>query len=156
MINWQWKTFEQLTTEELYVILQVRQQVFAVEQNCAYQNVDGLDKNCWHLSGWRNNDTGKNILVAYCRVVYPSYKYQEPSIGRLLTIQQVRSSGVGKQLLTIALNRIEKQYPVQAIRISAQLYLHNFYSQFGFEKVSEPYLEDMIPHIEMLKPGGSE
>ncbi len=153
MIDWRWTSFEQLSINELYEILKVRQQVFTVEQNCVYQDVDGLDQNAWHLSAWRSLDEGNNELVAYCRVIHPSYKYAEPSIGRLLTIQKVRSAGVGKQLLAVAIKKIEEQYPSQDIRISAQSYLHNFYAQYGFKKVSEPYLEDSIPHIEMLKQG---
>lgn len=155
MIDWQWKNFSQLTTDELYEILKVRQQVFAVEQNCVYQDVDGLDKMSWHLSGWENIGTAKKQLVAYCRIVFPKHKYTEPAIGRLLTTEEVRCSGLGKELLSHAITKTGLEYPGQSIRISAQLYLQKFYSQFGFKKVSESYLEDSIPHIEMLREGKS-
>ncbi|MCU7833820.1 MAG: GNAT family N-acetyltransferase [gamma proteobacterium symbiont of Taylorina sp.] len=90
-------------------------------------------------------------IVAYLRVVFPGYKYQEPSIGRILTKEKIRGTGLGKELLRIALLKIETQYRNVPVRISAQAHLNKFYSQFGFEKVSEPYDEDGIVHIEMLK-----
>ena len=151
MIEWHWQKFEQLSTDELYAILKVRQQVFAVEQNCVYQDIDNLDKTAWHLSGWDLNGSNSTDPVAYLRVVYPGYKYNEPSIGRLLTTESVRKTGLGKSLLKKSLALITKEYPGQAVRISAQLYLQQFYSQFGFKQISEPYDEDGIPHIEMLK-----
>ena len=152
MIEWQWKQFKNLNTDELHEIFQVRQQVFVVEQNCVYQDVDGLDQYAWHLLGYQTaENSGSRQLVAYCRVVYPAHKYQEPSIGRLLTVESVRKTGLGKQLLSVALINTEKEYPYKAVKISAQLYLQNFYSQFGFENVSSPYDEDGIPHIEMLR-----
>lgn len=152
MIDWKWQTYSQLNCDELYEFLQIRQKVFCVEQNCAYQDVDELDKMAWHLSGRLKDNNEDSTLVAYCRVIYPECKYSEPSIGRVLTNQQYRSSGYGKHLLTMAIQLTTKAYPGLDIRISAQLYLQKFYSQAGFIKVSEPYLEDSIPHIEMLKP----
>ena len=151
MIEWHWQRFEQLSADELYAILSIRQQVFAVEQNCVYQDIDNLDKTAWHLSGWKFDNSTTANPVAYLRVVYPNYKYDEPSIGRLLTVESVRKTGLGKILLKKSIALINKEYPNQAIRISAQLYLQQFYSQIGFIKVSEPYDEDGIPHIEMLK-----
>lgn len=151
MIEWHWQRFEQLSSNELYAMLQIRQQVFAVEQDCVYQDLDGLDKTAWHLSGWNITFLNPPELVAYLRVVFPSLKYNEPSIGRLLTMQTLRGTGLGKTLLKTALYNIQTEYPGQAVRISAQLYLQNFYTEFGFEKVSDPYEEDGIPHIEMLK-----
>jgi ElaA protein len=97
-----------------------------------------------------NNSGGKNI-VAYLRVVLPGYKYKEPSMGRVLTIQQARNTGLGKQLIKEALINIEVVFPNQPIRISSQEYLIKFYNSFGFTVVSEPYDEDGISHIEMLK-----
>ena len=151
MIDWQWKKFSQLSTAELYEILKVRQQVFSVEQNCVYQDVDNLDKFSWHLFCWNQNDHDPNTIAAYLRVVYPTHKYKEPSIGRLLTVKSVRKTGLGKKLLQQALAKINQQYQGVSIRISAQLYLNKFYAEYGFRKVSEPYNEDGIPHIEMLK-----
>lgn len=147
---WQWKVFEELSLAELYAVLKVRQEVFVIEQNCIYQDVDDLDQHGWHLLVW-NNDTSNKQLLAYLRVVFPGYKYKEASIGRVLTTNKVRATGLGKQLMSNALSKISQQFPKQPIRISAQQQLHNFYSKFGFEQVSEPYDEDGIMHIDMLK-----
>ncbi len=152
MIDWQWKPFSSLTANELYQILGIRQAVFVVEQHCVYQDVDQLDQSSWHLMGWKNDDSGSRTIIAYCRVIFPDFKYSEPSIGRLLTHQSIRATGTGRKLLEIALARITDEYPGQPVRISAQQYLHNFYADFGFKKVLGPYDEDGIPHIEMLKP----
>lgn len=151
MIEWQWKKFDELSREDLYEIIQVRQEVFVIEQNCIYQDLDDLDKLAWHLIAWNANQSNSREIVAYLRVVFPGYKYQEPSIGRILTVKKVRGTGLGKELLRIALLKIEAEYPNVSVRISAQAHLNKFYSQFGFEKVSEPYDEDGIVHIEMLK-----
>ena len=151
MIEWQWKQFNHLTIDDLHEILSVRQQVFAVEQNCVYQDVDQLDKFSWHLTGWNIENSTSRQLVAYLRVVYPTYKYDEPSIGRVLTVSNVRGTGMGKKLMATALSHIDKEYSGQAIRISAQQYLQKFYAEFGFKKTLGPYDEDGIPHIEMLK-----
>ena len=151
MIQWQWKAFEELSANDLYEILKVRQEVFAVEQNCVYQDVDDLDKMSWHLMAWNVSDPASPGLHGYLRVVFPTYKYPEPSIGRVLTVKQARGTGLGKELLANALVQIEKEYESQTIRISAQLYLYDFYAGYGFEKASEPYDEDGILHIEMLR-----
>lgn len=149
-MNWQWLLFEELSREDLFEVLKVRQTVFVVEQNCAYQDADDLDPASWHLLGWREGTTGRE-LVAYLRVVFPGKKYPEPSIGRVLTTASVRGTGVGKVLTGEAITRIAVEYPNMSIRISAQQYLKKFYSGFGFETVSDPYDEDGIPHIEMLR-----
>ena len=147
---WQWLSFEKLLREDLYEVLKVRQAIFVVEQNCAYLDADDLDPASWHLMGWRETATGRE-LVAYLRVVFPGKKYPEPSIGRVLTTASVRGTGVGKTLTREAITRIALEYPHMSIRISAQRYLEKFYSEFGFETVSDPYDEDGIPHIEMLR-----
>jgi len=149
-MNWQWSSFEELSREDLFVILKVRQAVFVVEQNCPYQDADDLDPVSWHLMGWHEGATGRE-LVAYLRVVFPGKKYPEPSIGRVLTTASVRGTGVGKTLTGEAITRIALEYPHMSIRISAQQYLEKFYSEFGFETVSDPYDEDGIPHIEMVR-----
>lgn len=149
MIEWQWKKFIDLTGDELYEILKLRQQVFAVEQLCIYQDIDDLDKSAWHLMAWNTADS--TTLVAYLRIVFPTYKYNEPSIGRVLTAESTRGTGLGKKLMKTAMSQLEKEYPGQAVRISAQQHLEKFYSGYGFKKVSEPYDEDGIAHIEMLK-----
>ncbi len=150
-IQWQWKTFNELSLNELYDIMKVRQTVFVLEQDCIYQDLDDLDQKSWHLTGWNNSASTSPQLVAYLRVVFPNYKYQEPSIGRVLTIQKFRGQGLGKELLNQALLKIAQEYPNQAIKISAQQHLHNLYAQFGFTQSSEPYDEDGIMHIEMQK-----
>jgi ElaA protein len=150
MIDWQWLSFEQLTRNQLYEILKVRQQVFAVEQNCVYQDADDLDRHAWHLLGWRGDSTGLE-LAAYARVIFPGGKYTEPSIGRVLTAASARGSGLGKELMRKAIQHSEREYPDTPIRISAQQYLQSFYTELGFETFSGPYDEDGIPHITMLK-----
>ncbi|MEJ2444784.1 MAG: GNAT family N-acetyltransferase [Exilibacterium sp.] len=151
MTEWQWKRFDELSKHELYEILKVRQEVFVVEQNCAYVDADGLDQNAWHLTGWYQNDADGRRIAAYLRVVFPGCRYEEPSIGRVLTTAQSRGRGLGKVLMETALCNIERIYPNQAIRISAQQYLERFYHALEFSRVSEPYSEDGIPHIEMLR-----
>ena len=148
MIEWQVKRFEQLKIADLYEILRVRQEVFVVEQNCPYQDVDSLDNVSWHLY---TSDEKTDKILAYLRITYASCKYDEISIGRVLTTEAARGMGLGKALIQGALEFLDKEAPKSPIRISAQLYLQKFYEDFGFEVVSEPYDEDDIPHIEMLR-----
>jgi ElaA protein len=149
MYVWTWKRFDELSLGELYEILKVRQQVFTVEQNCVYQDVDGLDNVSWHLFA-RLADAKDGAIQAYLRVVEPGYKYQEPSIGRVMTVAAARGTGAGKMLMANAMTHIAVEFPGARVRISAQLYLKVFYEGFGFQAVSEPYAEDDIPHIEMV------
>jgi ElaA protein len=151
MIKWQWKLFKELSVDDLYAILKVRQEVFAIEQDCIYQDMDDLDKFAWHLIGTTKSSHKSPEVVAYLRVVFPNHNYKEPSIGRLLTVKSVRGTGLGKELLRQALYKMSSDYPKQAIRISAQQHLIKFYYNFGFTQVSEPYDEDGIAHIEMLR-----
>ncbi|HJO94809.1 MAG TPA: GNAT family N-acetyltransferase [Victivallales bacterium] len=150
MIKWQWSSYNELSQDEIYEILKIRQAVFIVEQKCAYQDADDLDSAAWHLMGWHENTNG-NELAAYVRVVFPGKKYPEPSIGRVLTSHLFRGTGLGKSLIIEAIAHIKLEYPDMHIRISAQKYLEKFYSSFGFKTVSDQYYEDGIPHIEMLK-----
>ena len=149
-VSWQWSAFDALSLTDLYAILNARQEVFAVEQNCAYLDADGIDQKSWHFIGWIDNQ-GKRELAAYLRVPHPGVKYAELSIGRVLTTKVARGTGLGQELMRWALKKIEEKYPGQAIRISAQQYLERFYGGFGFKTVSAPYLEDNIPHVEMLR-----
>ena len=146
-ILWQWCRFDALSQYQLYEVMQARQDVFAVEQNCVYRDADGADQFSWHLIGRK-----KDELLAYCRVVDPGVKYMEVSIGRVLTTAKARGTGLGKALLAKAITQIEKTYPASPIRISAQHYLQRYYQGFGFNAVSRPYDEDGIWHIEMLRP----
>lgn len=147
-MQWQWKSFFDLTSIELYDLLRLRQDVFVLEQQCLYADIDGNDEQCFHLLG--KADDGR--LLAYLRVVPPGLSYPEPSIGRVLTAQDCRGQGAGQALLEAGVRLTRFQYPGQPIRISAQLYLQGFYQMLGFAAVGEPYDEDDIPHIEMLLP----
>ena len=144
-LKWKLNYFKELSTEELYTILQLRNEVFVVEQNCVYQDADNKDSISFHLSGW----DGVN-LVAYCRILPPGVSYTEASIGRVVSSPQYRNRGYGKQLMNEAIIHTLAQFECNTIKISAQLYLQKFYEQLGFVKLSDSYLEDNIPHIEML------
>ncbi|WP_297983989.1 GNAT family N-acetyltransferase [uncultured Chryseobacterium sp.] len=143
---WKVKSFEELTTKELYGILKVRVDVFVVEQNCPYPDLDGYDQKAVHLWAEKNGE-----VLAYCRVFYKGIKYPETSIGRVLTNQKYRNLKLGKILIRFAINTIEARFRTSEIRISAQDYLLKFYSGFGFECTGKKYLEDDIPHTEMIR-----
>jgi ElaA protein len=150
MIEWQWSSFDALSKDDVYEILQRRQEVFVVEQNCVFQDIDCIDQQAFHLLGWKSDD-GKRQLVAYLRCVLPGVKYPELSLGRVLSTSVVRGTGIGRDMMTQALHHTEQEFPGLRIRISAQQYLETFYRSFGFETTSAPYDEDGIPHIEMLR-----
>lgn len=145
MFEWTWKKFDELTLNELYQIMVVRQEVFAVEQNCVYQDADGKDPIAWHLCAWKDQQ-----LAAYLRVLPPGSRFKEVSFGRVLTSFQFRGQGLGKELTREVIGNVHKELPGEPIRISAQAYLEKFYGEFGFQKDSGTYLEDDIPHIEMV------
>jgi ElaA protein len=146
MLTWRFAPFDKLTPREVHDLFQARVGVFVLEQKCAFQDVDGVDPQCWHLVG-----RGDGPLIAYCRIVPPGIKYPEPSIGRVLTTGAGRSTGAGRELMREAVARTNALWPGQAIRIGAQRYLERFYGDFGFVKASEPYDEDGIVHIEMVR-----
>ncbi len=148
-ITWQCATFSELSAAQLYAILGSRSEVFVVEQNCVYQDMDGADPACQHLMAW----TSAQQLAAYLRIVPPGIKFTEASLGRVITSKAARGTGVGKQLLSKGLEQLQLRYPGQPVRIGAQQYLEKFYQSFGFVTVSEMYLEDDIAHVEMLKAG---
>jgi ElaA protein len=150
MIEWQWRGFAELTTTELYEVLAQRQQVFVLEQQCFYNDFDGLDQQAHHLLGWRSID-GRRELAAYLRCLAPGAKYAEMSLGRVLTTGAARGSGAGRELLARGIECAERQHPGHRIRIGAQAYLERFYQSFGFKTISEPYDEDGIMHIDMLR-----
>ena len=145
MIDWQWCRLHDLTTTQLYAVMAAREAVFVVEQRCAYQELDGLDFQSHHLIGWSASE-----VAAYLRVIEPGAKFVEASIGRVLTTQPYRRRGLGRQLMSTALRYIEQSYLERGVRISAQTYLDAFYRGFGFVPCSAQYLEDGIPHVEML------
>jgi ElaA protein len=144
-MHWTWTRFEELGVQGLYDILALRCRVFILEQG-AYLDPDGLDVHSWHLQG--RDDAG--VLQAYLRVVDPGVKYAEPSIGRVITAPDVRGTGLGRPLMREGLAKCAAQWPQQAVRISAQARLRSFYVGLGFDPVGDEYLEDHIPHLEML------
>lgn len=146
-VRWHTADFEALGLDRLYAILAARVGVFVVEQDCPYQDVDNRDQSAIHV--WAESPEG-NVL-AYARIVPPGGRYAEPSIGRVLTTSEGRGRGLGRDLMQRALAVTEAHFPGQAIRISAQQYLERFYRALGFETVRGPYLEDDIPHLEMLR-----
>jgi len=150
MIEWQWRAFEELPCADLYQALALRQQVFVLEQQCLYPDLDGCDQAAHHLLGWQRVD-GQRALAAYLRCLAPGAKYSEMSLGRVLTAPQARAGGLGRQLLAQGITGAVRQHPGHAIRIGAQHHLERFYQGFGFYTVSAPYDEDGILHIEMLR-----
>ena len=154
MLTWQCSPFDELSTKVLYAILRARQVVFVVEQNCPFLDADDVDQHCLHLLGWQVQGSN-NALVAYARLVPPGVKYAEPSIGRVITSPEFRGQGLGKELMLRAVHAMDEVYPGLAIRIGAQQYLESFYSGFGFVTVSPTYIEDGIPHVEMVRQGGT-
>ncbi len=143
---WKIKSFEKLAIKELYAILKIRQEVFIVEQTCYYLDADGYDEKAIHIWGEKDEE-----IVAYCRIFEPKIKYPESSLGRVLTNPSYRNLKLGKVLLKIALNTIDTKFDTPNVRISAQDYLLRFYSEFGFISTGVEYLEDDIPHTEMLR-----
>lgn len=143
-IDWSHKQFTELTPSELYQILRLRSEVFVVEQNCVFLDMDNVDQESFHLMGWLDNS-----LVAYARIVPPGKVYAEPSIGRVVTSPSVRKRGKGKKLMEEAIKFTERLYGDTTIKIGAQLYLKHFYEAFGFRQASNVYLEDGIEHVYM-------
>lgn len=153
MIAWRFARFEELDAREVHDILQARSAVFVVEQNCVFLDMDGADPQSWHLVG-RDSPPALGAhgpVLAYCRLVPPGLKYPEASIGRVITSQAGRGKGLGRELMDEALRRAHALWPGMPLRIGAQQYLEKFYGGFGFAKCSEPYDEDGIMHIEMLR-----
>ena len=145
-IQWILKKFEELTPYQLYAILQLRNEVFVVEQNCVFQDADDKDQDSFHLMGFFNNK-----LAAYTRIVPAGVIYDQPSIGRVVTSPSVRGSGAGRELMQKSIDTVYNLFGKQPIKIGAQFYLKNFYGSFGFQQISDIYLEDGIDHIYMLK-----
>ena len=151
VICWRWSQLQDLNANELFDILKARQQVFIVEQRCAYQDADDLDPTAWHLTG----HAADTRLVVYLRVNPPGSRYTEPSIGRLLTVRSMRGRRLASLALQKALVKCEKAYPGHAIRVAAQTYLEAFYRRFGFRAGGAPYEEDGIAHLDMIRPAGA-
>ncbi len=143
---WNVGSFQELTAIQLYRILKVRSEVFVVEQNCPYLDTDGLDPVAIHL--WAEVD---GEVAAYCRIFGPGIKYSDCSIGRVVTAEKFRRMNYGKILMKLAVDVVAHRFSTSEIRISAQDYLLDFYSGFGFQDTGKKYLEDNIPHSEMFR-----
>lgn len=144
-MNWIVKSFSELTTEELYEILKLRNDVFIVEQNCPYLDIDGKDKESYHLFL-----KDRNKIVAYLRILKKGVSYKEPSIGRVLVKNDYRRKSISREMLLKGISFIENNLKEKEIKIQAESYLENFYSSLGFKKLSDSYLLDNIPHIDMI------
>lgn len=146
MLNIITKTFQQLSTDELYAMLQFRSEVFVVEQNCVYQDIDGKDQKALHVLGYKNE-----ILVAYTRLFKPGDYFENASIGRVVVRQNERQYRYGYDIMNVSIDEIKRQFNETTIKISAQEYLVKFYTNLGFEVIGSSYLEDGIPHVAMVR-----
>ena len=172
-VRWQWSRFPELSAAELYAALAARQQVFTVEQRCAFQDADGHDVHAWHLFAWaedpsavvwtptppgparscaRSGGTAALVLAGYLRVLDPGRKFAEPSIGRVLTVAPYRGIGFGRTLMAEGIARTRRVWPERPVRIAAQQRLERFYADLGFRTAGAPYQEDDIAHVDMLLP----
>ena len=144
-IEWKCSFFNDLSLHDLYAALRLRSEVFVVEQNCVFLDLDNKDQDSYHLFGWNEGQ-----LVAYTRLVPAGLAYEEASIGRVVTSPAARGSGAGRELMLVSIRELNRIWGHQPIRIGAQLYLKKFYESLGFQQSSEMYLEDGIEHIEMI------
>ena len=140
------KTFQELSNLELYRILQLRTEVFVVEQNCVYQDMDGKDIKALHVIGTKENE-----IIAYTRIFKPGDYMDQASIGRVVVEKPMREGGYGKEIMLASIKAIEDNFMETSIHLSAQTYLQKFYEELGFMAAGETYLEDDIPHIQMIK-----
>ena len=140
------KNFQELEVQELYEVLQLRSEIFVVEQDCVYQDMDHKDQLAFHIMGYKE---GK--IVAYTRIFKPGDYFREASIGRVLVRKSERQYGYGLEIMKASINTIHKKFGPTAIYISAQKYLTKFYISLGFKVVGEEYLEDGIPHVGMIR-----
>ncbi|MGL4373254.1 MAG: GNAT family N-acetyltransferase [Turicibacter sp.] len=145
-MNWKIKEFRQLSVDELYGILKLRNEVFVVEQTCIYSDTDDIDQKCLHVFLEENDK-----IFAYARVIPKQVKFEEASLGRVIVAPEVRKEGYGKILIEKALQCIEEQWGKVNIRIEAQAHLTKFYGEFGFCCISDVFLDDGIPHVIMLR-----
>lgn len=146
MLHIQTKQFSELTTQELYDMLQLRSEVFVVEQDCVYQDIDGKDQKALHVLGYKHKN-----LVAYTRLFKPGLYFKEASIGRVVVAKNERQHKYGYHIMDASIEAIKNNFNETVIKISAQCYLKKFYNNLGFEAVGDEYLEDGIPHIAMVK-----
>jgi ElaA protein len=140
------KSFEALTKQELYDLLQLRTEVFVVEQDCVYQDIDQKDQKALHVLGIKNEK-----IIAYTRIFKPGDYFNESSIGRVVVAKHERAFKYGYAIMEASIKAIKDYYQTDLIKISAQCYLKKFYTNIGFKAIGEEYLEDDIPHIAMIK-----
>ena len=145
-ITFKIKRFNELSTLELYSLLQLRSEVFVVEQNCVYQDVDGKDDNAIHVLGFLDNE-----LASYSRIFDKGIYFEEASIGRVVVSPKLRDKKLGHDLMQVSIAAVKEHFKEHNITISAQEYLKKFYESHGFVQTSEMYLEDDIPHIQMKR-----
>ena len=145
-LTWTCEGFEQLGAVRLYALLRLRSEVFVVEQNCAFLDLDGLDEGALHLAAWRGAEP-----VAYARLLAPGVKAPTPTISRVITAPSARGTGLGHELNAQALAACERLWPQRSLTLFAQAHLQGFYSRAGFVGVGEEFMEDGIPHREMQK-----
>jgi ElaA protein len=150
-VSWTLVAFDALPAAQLYALLQLRTDVFVIEQNCIFQDMDGADPQAMHLLGTRAAPGQPDELVAYARLFAAGVKFPEASIGRVITRESVRATGLGHVLIREAIAAVTTLWGVQAIRIGAQARLKAYYSQHGFVDVGKPYIEDGIDHLEMVR-----
>jgi ElaA protein len=141
-----WKSWADITRDELYEMLKLRQDIFIIEQACIYPELDDVDQGSTHLLV----RDGQGGLVACLRVVAPGARYEEPSIGRLVVRQDERGRGLARELMTEAIAKCHELYPSRSIRIQAQKYLEKFYASLGFKPIGQPYDEAGIMHVDMV------
>ena len=146
MLTFKIKRFNELSLSNLYRILQLRSEVFVVEQNCIYQDIDGKDEKALHVLGFYNEE-----IVAYTRIFDKGYYFDEVSIGRVVTSPKIREKKWGHDLMKVSIETVEKEFKTSEITISAQEHLKRFYEAHQFKQTSEMYLEDDIPHIQMKR-----
>ena len=144
-MKWSCKAFKELSLDEFHDIIQLREVVFVVEQDCPYLDVDGKDKDALHVFGEYQGN-----IVATTRILKPGKSYDEVAIGRVVTSPTVRGMGIGKKLMQESMKFVQAHFGEVPVRISAQTYLLKYYKSFGFEQTGKEYLEDNIPHLEML------
>lgn len=151
MYIWHTLDFDEISGTLMHALLRLRQDVFVIEQTCIYPDIDDYDKKSRHVFALCESSSE---LACYARVVWPGVKYKEPAIGRVVVSPNFRRDRLGSELIRRCLDESDTLFSGQGNRISAQEHLYEFYHALGYERVSEPYDEDGIPHIEMLRPGG--
>ena len=146
VLRWDWQTWATLSPDALYAILRLRSAIFVVEQNCVFHDMDGVDPACEHLSGRRDG-----ALVACLRLVPPGVLSKQPALGRVVVAQDARGQGLGRALMLEGLRHCAQRFPGQPVKVSAQQHLEKFYQSLGFVTAGAMYLEDGIPHVDMIR-----